>query len=167
MAAAQLLRLLLTALGIYFIGFALPNLVFAAFLVAGLDEETADDSLTVWFSVVGPTISLAFGVGLIAFRDGLASRLEPGTSIQATSPSAGALHLVGISIVGAFFLVRGAADLGGAVVLALLYRSLPEVDASLSMALAQCFLGLAVFLGAPGLVGLWRALRSRGTPADD
>jgi len=158
----QLLRLLLTVLGIYFIGFALPQLIFAASLFRGATDPTENEYLTMWMSIVVPVLYIAFGVSLVLFRGKLSSRLEPHAVAEPISSLAASIHVVGISIVGAFFLVQGAADIGGAIVLGLFYRSLSVFETGLVRGIAQFFFGLAVFFGAPGVVGLWRTLRSRG-----
>jgi hypothetical protein len=162
MTSTQLLRVLLTALGIYFIGFALPSLIFAVSFFTGSASPTEHESLSMWLGVVAPTISILFGACLVAFRDAMVSRLEPGSIGHPPTSENGSLHVVGISIVGVFFAVRGAADIGSAVVLGLFYRSMPDFDTGLAAAVVHFLLGLAVFLGAPGVVGLWHALRSWG-----
>jgi hypothetical protein len=72
------------------------------------------------------------------------------------------MHAVGLSVVGAYFALSGASVLLGRLGLALFYRSTLEFEWGIGVASAKLGLGLLVFLGAPGIVGLWRTLRSRG-----
>jgi hypothetical protein len=112
-----------------------------------------------WLGGIHFGIAILCGLGLIVLRFRLASWLVPRADGELTGSVPG-LQAAAFSVVGLLLLSRGFADLLGRLVLA----AATTEDRSFwrfALPLVQVTVGLAVFLGAPVLVSLWRAVGSR------
>ena len=124
------------------------------------------DGLLRWLGVVHFSLVVLCGLGLVLLRRRLASWLVPTQQAQLNGSVPG-LQAAAFSVVGLLVLVKGLADFAAR----LGYRSLvANWDRSVeqfALPLAQIAVGLSVFLGAKGLVGIWQSLRTAGRPNGD
>jgi hypothetical protein len=111
-----------------------------------------------WLGATHLGIATVCGVGLIALRFRLASWLVPESDLELSGSIPG-LQAAAFSVVGLFLLSHGLADLVGRLVLA----ATTNEDRSFwrfALPLVHVTVGLAVFIGAPILVSLWRTAGS-------
>jgi hypothetical protein len=146
--------------GAYAVATSIPN------AVTSLGFALSDNPLggfSAWISVIGVATAAACGVGIVAFRRRLA-RLFTADSPAGDGEGTLGAHAAGISVVGTYLFARGVADfLCEAVIVKFGRDSTREPSVSrLAEAFAYTTVGLALFLGSRGLVGLWRALRRSG-----
>jgi len=117
------------------------------------------DGVLHWVGVIHFILWLGCGLALILLRRRIASWLVPSAQSELTAPVAG-LQAAAFSVVGLVLLARGLADLLGRLVMSVTYPDRMTLE-WLAAALAEIAIGLAVFLGARGLVRLWHAIRRR------
>ena len=117
------------------------------------------DGVLHWVGVIHFALWLGCGLALILLRRRIASWLVPSSPSELTAPVAG-LQAAAFSVVGLVLLARGLADLLGRLAMSVTYPDRMTVE-WLAAALAEIAIGLAVFLGARGLVRLWHAVRRR------
>ena len=146
--------------GVWLIVSRLPEL---AVSIAFFPSE--QDGLLRWLGVVHFGLVVVCGLGLVLLRHRLASWLVPMQQADLTGSATG-LQAAAFSVVGLLLLAQGLAD-SLARLLSHLFR-LPETFVwPLALPLAQIAVGLAVFLGARGLVSIWQSLRTAGRPNGD
>ena len=117
------------------------------------------DGVLHWVGVIHFMLWLGCGLALILFRRPVASWLVPASPSELTAPVAG-LQAAAFSVVGLVLLAHGLADLLGRLAMSVTYPGRMTLE-WLAAALAEIAIGLAVFLGARGLVRLWHAIRRR------
>lgn len=124
------------------------------------------DRLLRWVGIVHFGLVAVCGLSLVLLRRPLASWLVPMTEPGFTGSVSG-LQAAAFSVVGLLLLAEGLADF----LARLAWRSLsldgtPSIE-QFALPLAQIAVGLAVFLGARGLVRIWQSLRTAGRPNGD
>ena len=117
------------------------------------------DGVVHWVGVIHFLLWFGCGLGLILLRRRMASWLVPSPQSELTAPVAG-LQAAAFSVVGLVLLAHGVADLLGRLAMSVTYPDRMTLD-WLAAGLAEIMIGLAVFLGARGLVRLWHAIRRR------
>ena len=117
------------------------------------------DGVLHWVGVIYFVLWLGCGLGLILLRRRIAGWLVASPPSELNAPVAG-LQAAAFSVVGLVLLTRGLADLLGRLTMSVTYPERMTLE-WLAAALAQIVIGLAVFLGARGLVQVWHAIRRR------
>jgi hypothetical protein len=112
-----------------------------------------------WVGVIHFTLVLTCGLGLFLLRRRIAARLAPADPGELTG-SVPELQAAGFSVIGVVLLARGLADGLGQLTMALVYSG-PISLSWFAPAVAQVIVGLALFLGARGLVRVWHSVRRR------
>jgi hypothetical protein len=115
-----------------------------------------------WVGVVHFTLVVACGLGLLLLRRSIAARLVPEQQPDLTD-SVPALQAAAFSVIGVVLLARGLADVLGRLVMAVSYSG-PISMSWFAPGLAQVIVGLALFLGARGLVSVWHWVRRTARP---
>lgn len=137
------------AVGVFIALFRLPELVSLALMLAtwpGIREESGIGFGAMAGTFVGLVAVVLAGVALVVFRHRLAVRLFGDADGAIRVPEAQA---VGLSLVGCYFAVQGAASL-------VAFGSLRWSGA------VQMILGVALFLGARGVSRGWGRIRGSG-----
>ena len=146
--------------GVWLIVSRLPE--FGVSLVAHL---WSPDGSVPWFVLVHLGVVIGCGLGLLFLRHRIAAWLVPMPQPDLRASVSG-LQAAAFSVVGLSLLAEGLAEL-----LAQLTLSATELGGSswgrFAGSLAQIAVGLGLFLGARGLVGVWRSLRTAGLPSED
>ena len=146
--------------GIWLIVSRLPEL--GVSLVASIKNP---DGSVPWFVLVHLGIMIGCGLGLVFLRHRIAAWLVPMPQPDFKGSVAG-LQAAAFSVVGLFLLAQGMAEF-------LARLTVSGSDAGVSSAerfagpLAQIVVGLAIFLGTRGLVGIWQSLRTAGLSSRD
>jgi hypothetical protein len=110
-----------------------------------------------WVGVIDFTLVLVCGLGLFLLRRRIAARLAPAEPGQLTV-SLPELQAAAFAVIGVVLLARGLADGLGQLTMALVYSG-PISVSWFAPAVAQTIVGLALFLGARGLVRVWHSIR--------
>lgn len=118
------------------------------------------DGVVHWVGVIHFLLWFGCGLGLILLRRRMASWLVPSPQSELTAPVVAGLQAAAFSVVGLVLLAHGVADLLGRLAMSVTYPDRMTLD-WLAAGLAEIVIGLAVFLGARGLVRLWHAIRRR------
>jgi hypothetical protein len=110
-----------------------------------------------WVGVIYFTLIVGCGLGLLLLRRSIAARLVPAEQPD-LSGSVPGLQAAAFSVIGVVLFGRGLADLLGRLVMAVSYSG-PISVSWFAPAVAQVIVGLALFLGARGLVTVWHSIR--------
>ncbi len=146
----ELASVAFVALGVFIAASRIPDLFFCLAVLFQSPPAVSSPASQPLLSIVvliGSLVAIGLGLILVAWRDRLAARLFPGTS----ELNVGGSHAVALSVLGCFFAIRGVSRALGA----------GGVDWS---ALTEAALGICLFFGARGVVGVWTAARSAGKP---
>jgi hypothetical protein len=118
-----------------------------------------------WFGLLHFGLVAECGLGLLLLRHRLAARLVPmpQTALAGSVPD---LQAAAFSVVGLLMAAHGLAELLARLVMS---TSIAERSSfwRLATPLVQLVVGLAVFVGARGLVTIWRSVRSAGQSRRD
>ena len=134
----------------------IPELVMSlAFLPAG------PDGLFRWIGVVHAGLVVLCGLGLAHLRRRIASWLVPVAQPDLTGPIAG-FQSAAFSVIGVILVADGLSDLFHQLAISTLNVGRPSAGP-----LARIAVGLALFVGARGIVAIWQSLRTAGLPSRD
>jgi hypothetical protein len=110
-----------------------------------------------WVGVIHFTLVVGCGLGLLSLRRSIAARLVPGEESDLTGSVSG-LQAAAFAVIGVVLVARGLADVLGRLVMAISYSG-PISVSWFAPGVAQVIVGLALFLGARGLVTVWHSIR--------
>jgi hypothetical protein len=146
--------------GVWLIVSRLPEL--GVSLVASIKNPNGS---VPWFVLVHLGVMIGCGLGLVFLRHRIAAWLVPMPEPDLKESVAG-LQAAAFSVVGLFLLAQGLAEFLARLTVS---ASDPGVSSAERFAgpLAQTLVGLALFLGTRGLVGIWQSLRTAGLSSRD
>jgi hypothetical protein len=143
--------------GIYYVAEYIPS-IFSSVAAMFQDEHAR----LVWVGIAHVVLALVVGSALVRFRGQLAARLTQ--NMDAAPPQAGApgAHAAAISVVGIYYLVPGLSSIISLTAARLTDVRFASENADFIRYGLQTVLGAGLFLGAPGIVRAWTALRTAG-----
>ncbi len=160
-------------LGLWALLSAVSNLPTVVWFAQGQLESGGDGALAIG---LGATVQVAIGVSLLAYAKRLAAFLFPADATIPTVTSS-TLAVVAFAGIGCYLVVDALPEL---LRLVLNYRSAGGLDyeynrelflrdnaIGISVEVLRLVLGAALFLGAPGLVRIWRRVRSMSEETPD
>lgn len=155
MTQRQLASVLFAVLGVFMAVTGLAQLILGLMVQLNATNTAGNDGgIAITTLLVGMSVPVLLGVGLVFARDILARRLF---SADSQPLVAGDTQAVALSVLGCYFVIQGAS-------LQVRMISLHETN---WYAIVQLVLGLGLFLGSRGLARFWTLARSSGSGAGE